>query len=1042
MAESDHNDIQAQIADPDLFYKQPILNSPYEEPDRHWELDKENRATGKIIPCRRPADFITPIQKPRKEIKGRRKQAQGKLETDRTIEAINTREQQYDHRKQINEIRQLVSEWRGLEKSQWKVTPVTARLLEHWRTHEFSNIRPFFCQIEAVETAIWLTEVAPKTGHRRYLEELVDAASRANGGLPRLALKMATGSGKTTVMAMLIAWQALNALRGFSRDFSRNFLVVAPGITIRDRLRELSPNDPKALYATRELVPQDMLKDLGRANVIITNYHAFKRREKLELSKGTRAALAGWREETVRTLETDGEMLQRVIPGMMGARDLVVINDEAHHCYREKPGSADALEQDLQGLSGSDKSDARKEASERAEAARLWISGLEVVQGHLGIRRVFDLSATPFFLSGSGYAPGTIFPWTISDFSLMDAIEAGIVKVPRVPVSDNVEGAAVPMYRNLWDAIKSEMRKKRPEDKYDPLDLPAQLTTAIDSLYGHYEKVFDKWSEEQISVPPCFIIVCNNTYTSKLIYDYISGFRRQLPDGSESFTQGRLPLFRNFDENGEPLPKPVTLLIDSAQLERGDALDAEFAAAAKDEIARFKREILERQDKLARELRAGKGLPEAAILREVMNTVGKKDSLGAGIRCVVSVGMLTEGWDANNVTHILGVRAFGTQLLCEQVIGRALRRQSYDLQADGKFAVEYSDIFGIPLNIAGQPTVTPVIEPKEITHIEAVLPQRAHLEITFPRVTGYRMELPAEKLAAAFSDESLLLLTQEITGATDTTNSGIIGESVDLTLEHLEKVRVNTVLMHLTRHLLEKYRDGDGVIKYFLYGQLRQIVEQWYGQYFHCEGGTYPGQLLYRSLAERACEKISDAITSRFRDDYPVEVILDPYAPLGTSSAIDYYTSKRKLWTTDARKCQINYVVTDSDWEAQFCRIAEKQDNHIAAYVKNDKLGFGVPYHIGGASHRYLPDFILKVDDGRADLLNLIVEIKGYRGEDAVQKKATMENYWLPGVNNHGGFGRWDFLEIRSFNAIETELTDKIARLRAPAGTRPEGLLV
>ena len=405
----------------------------------------------------------------------------------------------------------------------------------------------------------------------------------------------ATGAGKTTVMAMLIAWQTLNAVRSPStRSFTKGFLVVAPGITIKDRLRVLQPNDPDAYYASRELVPQDMLQDLQQARIVITNYHAFKLREKLKVASGTRAALEGWRGEQLDTQESEGEMLQRVIPELMNLKRVMVINDEAHHCYREKPNADAVLEEELSNLKGAEQTEARNEANENREAARLWISGLEAVQRRLQILRVMDLSATPFFLRGSGYVEGTLFPWTMSDFSLMDAIECGIVKLPRVPVAENIPGNVLPVFRNLWEHIRKDMPKKGRKTTLDPLSLPLRLKTALEALYGHYKKVFDSWQQEGISVPPCFIVVCNNTSTSKLVYDYISGFYRTGIDGSQVLENGRLSLFSNFDENGQPLARPRTLLIDSQQLEKGDVLDDAFSEAAKDEIARFKREILQR----------------------------------------------------------------------------------------------------------------------------------------------------------------------------------------------------------------------------------------------------------------------------------------------------------------------------------------------------------------------------------------------------------------------------------------------------------------
>src|SRR5437868_12250159 len=433
------------------FFEPPILNSPYERPLQHWELDEQGQPTQRVIENRRKAEFITPIPKPKKQ-----KGAGQRNIIFNEGKGLSTEQQQYDPTPIINEVRQRLEAWRSLPNpADWQVTPETIRLLLHWRFHKFSGFRPFFCQLEAVETAIWLTEVAPQSkGGKGILDHLKNASKDANPELMRLALKLATGAGKTTVMAMLIAWQTINAVRrSNSKNFSRGFLVVAPGLTIKDRLRVLQPNDPDSYYASRELVPPDLLEEITKSKIVITNYHAFKLRERIELSKGGRSLLQG-RGEELQTLETEGQMLQRVMPELMGMKNILVLNDEAHHCYREKVGSDE--ERELKG-------DEKEEVEQNKEAARLWISGLEAVSRKLGISRIIDLSATPFFLRGSGYAEGTLFPWTMSDFSLMDAIECGIVKLPRVPVADNLPGASagdMPMFRNLWEHIRNKMPKK------------------------------------------------------------------------------------------------------------------------------------------------------------------------------------------------------------------------------------------------------------------------------------------------------------------------------------------------------------------------------------------------------------------------------------------------------------------------------------------------------------------------------------------------------------------------------------------------------
>jgi type III restriction enzyme len=519
-------------------------------------------------------------------------------------------------------------------------------------------------------------------------------------------------------------------------------------------------------------------------------------------------------------------------------------------------------------------------------------------------------------------------------------------------------------------------------------------------------------------------VVCNNTSTSKLMYDYISGFQRENDDGSTTLENGRLELFRNFDPHGNPLGRPRTLLIDSEQLESGDALDKNFRAMAADEINRFRCEIIERTG----DRRQAENITEQDLLREVMNTVGKEGRLGDSIRCVVSVSMLTEGWDANTVTHILGVRAFGTQLLCEQVIGRALRRQSYDLNEAGLFNVEYADVLGIPFDFTAKPVVAPPQPPRETIQVKAIHPERDSLEIRFPRVAGYRVELPEERLTADFNADSVLELTPDLVGATETRNSGIIGETVDLNLTHTGDVRPSQVIYELTSHLvLKKWRDPGEAPKLHLFGQLKRIVRQWLERCLVCKGGTYPAQLKYQTLADMACERITAGITRSLVGERPIKVMLDPYNPTGSTVHVNFTTSKTDRWETDPRRCHINWAILDSDWEAEFCRVAEAHPQ-VKAYVKNHNLGLEVPYRYGSEMRKYRPDFIVLVDDGQgdSDLLHLIVEIKGYRREDAKEKKATMETYWIPAVNNHGQHGRWAFAEFGDVYTMQQDFAKKI----------------
>ena len=924
----------------------------------------------------------------------------------------------------INEVRGYLEPWRALRNpADWGVTAVSQRLLEHWRRPEecWAGPRPFFCQLEAVETIIWLTEVAPKRATAKGLLDRIRKANEdANPALHRIALKMATGSGKTTVMAMLIAWQAVNAARRDSKDFSRAFLIVTPGITIRDRLRVLLPSEPGNYYETREMVPPDMLPEIRRAEIVITNYHAFQHRDVSGLNKVARSYLQGNAPEPLVTIETDAEMLKRACGKLLAYDRVNVLNDEAHHCYRHKVGG------DAEGtLTGDDK----KEAAENAEAARLWINGIEALGRKLskGVRAVYDLSATPFFLRGSGYNEGTLFPWVVSDFSLMDAIESGIVKLPRVPVTDNLAQTESVVYRDLWKHVGKQLPKSAAAaGKLSPFDLPPMLQTALNALYSHYEGEFERWARAGIDVPPVFIVVCQNTAISKLVFDWIAGFERgDIAAGERAaFHAGHLELFRNYDEQGGRLPRPRTLLIDSRQLESGDALDQGFRDAAGPEIEQFKREVAAREGAGALQGEAS----ESALLREVMNTVGRRGRLGEQIRCVVSVSMLTEGWDTNTVTHILGLRAFGTQLLCEQVVGRGLRRQSYELDPKTDlFDVEYADIMGIPFDFASSPQEAKPTKPKPVTRVHAIK-ERSALEIVFPRVSGYRRELPSEKLDAVFSDDSRLEITPADIGPTSVVMEGIVGEGVTITPKVLERLRPSEISFSLAKHLLySHFRDEEGFPKQHLFPQIQRLARRWLDEGYLVTKGVPIGAILYQDQLARAAEKIDIACTRGSAGR--ILAVLDPYNPKGSTRHVNFPTTK-PCWATGARppKSHISHVVLDSTWEEQLALTLEGHPR-VLAYAKNQAMGFEIPYLHGGMSRRYLPDFLVRLDDGGEAPLNLVFEVKGLRDEADKAKAETTRDLWVPGINALGGFGRWAFAEFRDWTVMDEDFARLVDRL-------------
>jgi type III restriction enzyme len=394
--------------------------------------------------------------------------------------------------------------------------------------------------------------------------------------------------------------------------------------------------------------------------------------------------------------------------------------------------------------------------------------------------------------------------------------------------------------------------------------------------------------------------------------------------------------------------------------------------------------------------------------------------------------MLTEGWDANTVTHVLGVRAFGTQLLCEQVIGRALRRRSYELNEQGLFNVEYADVMGIPFDFTAKPVIAKPAPPVDSIRVQAVRPERDHLEIRFPRVSGYRVELPKERIRAEFTEDSILELTPDLVGPMEVLQAGIIGEMVNLKVEHQKDIRRSSLIMRLTNHCLQsKWRDADGVPRFHLFSQLKGIVRQWLDTCLICSGGTYEAILLDLKFANMAAERIHAAVNRAgvldTPEEPPITAILDAYTPTGSTNYVHFVTSKKDRWRTNPDRCHLNWCIYDGEWEAELCRVAEKHPQ-VKAYVKNYNLGFEVPYAWQGEQKTYVPDFILLVDDGHGDddPLHLVVEIKGYRGEDAKVKKETMEVFWVPGVNRLKSYGRWAFVELRQVYKIESEFAARV----------------
>ncbi len=987
----------------------PILNSPYAQPDRYYEVGPKG-PTGQVREGRRPSESFIPIAVAKKGTDA----GQSAFDFDATGE-------RRERNSLINDLRRDVAAWRrGGDYS--GVTPISRKLLQHWADPDREN-RVLFCQREAAETAIFLTEAAGRKGvtdWRRRLEPQNDAH---NGGLPRVALKMATGAGKTVVMAMLIAWQTLNKAQT-PRDarFSNRFLVITPGITIRDRLRVLLPEDPENYYDLRDLIPADLRGGLEQARIVITNFHVFQLKDAKEIrnvARNTRLLLKGDRTDDPFK-ETPKAMVGRVLRdlGATGkdTQQVVVFNDEAHHCYSDRPVT-----------SGEKLSAEEKDANEQA---RVWFKGLHAVAKHVGIKQIYDLSATPYYLAGSGYNEGHLFPWTVSDFSLMDAIESGIVKVPRTPVDDDADHPLV-TYLRLWDFIGDKLPKRAAKGTVGNWIPQPELEGALRSLHRSYTKAFEHWEsvlQRYGQTPPVFIVVCPNTVVSKLVYDWIAGEAVEVDGELIAHKPGNLDLLSNVVD-GKPLARPRTILIDSAQLESGEGMKADFKAAAAAEIAAFKSEYRLRNpgadvDKIT----------EDELLREVMNTVGKAGKLGEQVRCVVSVSMLTEGWDANTVTHILGVRAFRSQLLCEQVVGRGLRRRSYAVNPEtGCFEPEYANVYGIPFQfISSDRPVADPLPPKPVVEVGAV-DGREHLRITFPKLDGYRVELPDEPIWLDTGDADPFEIGPN-TVPRWVEMQGVVGESERESGDR-RRYRTQEVAFALAKRILDTQFTTGEDRQPWRFPELVAIATQWLQHCVTVAPGFDLGFLMTITEAQAAaCEAIWSAMVRQIGNRRErLRPMLNRFDPQGCTGDVNFATRKAAVPT---EKSEVSHVTLDgkdgNTWE-QLLAAELELNGDVEAYAKNDHLGFTIPYVHKGRSHSYLPDFLvrLKKRDPEDVDRTLIIEVSGSQKSPGPTKaKAeTARNSWCAAVNNHGGFGRWGYTEMANPLEFKARLAEAIGLL-------------
>ncbi len=1041
----------------------PILNNPYEEPLLHYATNLSGELDYSVVKEGRRT-FTPDVQ----SIPVRSGPQKDLLEVNDYAAAYGD--------ELVNLARREVKAWR--ESSYPNTTRVTRELLTWWFLDATRENRLFFAQREAIETAIWLNEVAERSNPGQHiLSRLAAAQALADdpaANLPRIAFKMATGAGKTVVMAALIAYHFCNR-QEYRNDvrFADNFLAIAPGITIRDRLKVLCVSTESGIegtsdyYSERRLVPPSLQKNFAslNAHIVITNYQAFQPRNLSGNKRSPFDGKIGADGEKTEAVEDYAQVFRRLLPGFRAGSRLLVLNDEAHHCYLPRQG-------DKRKAEGED-------TQEENERAAVWFRGLMELGRRFKIRSVYDLSATPYYLTGSGYEPYSLFPWVVSDFGLTEAIEAGLVKIPFLPTSDDTDRIKEPVLRNLYDAVREELpksgqRTKRARAaaegeklKEAPPRLPETLQIALDQFYQHYEQDFNRPGQQTFEAPPVFIVVCNNTSVSKEVFKFMAGYQQSEENADPAdVVTGRYDLFSNFDpQTRRPLHKPPTLLIDSDALENSGQIDESFKRVFASEIEQFKRDY-----RVIHGSAAAENIDEAQILREIINTVGKRGTLGSHIRCVVSVSMLTEGWDANTVTHVVGIRKFGSQLLCEQVAGRALRRKSYALaphdphtgelldektaarrkreavrnrQAPGilwKFRPEYAHIIGVPFRQFKSGAATP-LPPVPTVPVRPLDDRAARCEIRFPNVDGYRIEYPEGALKADFSAvDDYAIPANEIPTRTDL-QTAFAERKIKLSVEDILAEREQPILYRITKDLIrDHFSEDPSAPAFHRFDELRAIVEEWYHTKVRVLGkGPEWKKLLYYWDPKKLVAAVAKGISAGQPGAPAVRAIVNFHNPTGSTRFAHGHTSKACYQT---RHSHLNVVVLDSDWEGQAAKILDDlaEEGRIETWVKNHFLQFNIPYTDDqGESRDYRPDFIVRLRDRDGTPHHLIVEVTGAR-RDKPAKIWTVTERWVPAVNAlppDRGFGRWDFIEI----AGETQIADfrniLLKWLDAPADNKP-----
>ncbi len=871
-----------------------IICSPYEEPNKHWKYDHIRREFIQIV-GRRPAGFVT--------------------HSDTNLQ--HNQQGEFVEIKLAAEIRKKVKKWKN--EGRPGITSVTRMLLDHWENENRYEKRLFFCQLEAIETLIWLSETSDS--ERRKINVPSDG-----GKFSRHCCKMATGTGKTAVMGMLIAWQVCNAVTNSSdRRFSKNVLVVAPGLTVKSRLQVLYPKNTNNIYEEFDLIPNQLYNKIFKGVIVVTNWH--------KLQPETDQPYGVIKMGT----ETDDVFTNRILGQVNGK--IVVINDEAHHAYR-----VDNI------LNKKDR------MGNRQNRDRLWVEGLDRIHRSKEITTCYDFSATPFVSTGKGTTKEDLFKWIVSDFSLNDAIESGLVKTPRVAIKDDSDVLSKDKKSRLAHIyVDKEVKFDLGKDLSPSSQLPDLVRNAYMLLGKDWRETKKRWDLAGSDVPPVMITICNKTNTAARI----------------------VHAFQNNDFGISELGDESCLLhIDSAVLKKAESRNA---AGSSDR-------------------------PE--LLRKMVDTVGKRGKTGEKIQNIVAVQMLSEGWDARTVTHIMGLRAFTSQLLCEQVIGRGLRRTSYEVDLKtGLFFPEYVTVFGVPFSYLPHelskglppiPTIPIKPDSNKINH-----------KISWPNIDRIDMDIkPCLQVNWSLIKPLVLKSTKVITMADMARMVGGEADEKNTTTVDMRdaesQIRMQRVIFTASKAIYNDLKPDWSGNKDALIMQVIKIVEEFINRDLVTVTDS-TGSVLRKKvtvmfnmakIVAHVCKAITDSSAEHGR------IRLNPINPTrSTSNMREWYTSKH---TSHAAKTHINLAVyDDTTWEITTGYKLEKCDS-VISWVKNDHLKFSIKYIYNGIAHDYYPDFLITLKNG----VTLVLEIKGRDSAKNKTKYNALEE-WINAVNSDGRFGAW-----------------------------------